>query len=272
MISRITIVTVVKDDRHGLMSTMTSVFQQSRPADEVIIVDGSSTDGSLESARRLADQGVRVLEGPDNGIYDAMNKGLRAATGDYVWYLNAGDTLAGVDAVAAVADFLSITSDDWIYGAALSVDSQGMPCGPVLQPALTRRDLERGTVHVNHQAMLMSRPLLDKLDGFRLKFRLAAEYDLYLRASALTTPVVLPRVLVNFRVGGASFQHRAEHIREMGEARREALNLTGLAAMRNDAITRFLMWRTSSPLSQKPMVRKVRNAYLSRKYGGPARR
>lgn len=266
----ISFITVVRNDKRGLELTLSSIVGQDTDPHEIIIVDGLSRDGSLEFAKSCGTPGVKTIEGPDTGIYDAMNKGLRAASGDYIWFLNAGDILASNNSLATVADFLETSACEWIYGAALPVDDQNIPSGPVLQARFTRRDLRRGTIHVNHQAMVMSKKLLKELGGFRLKFRLAAEYDLYLRASSVTEPAPLPQILVHYRVGGTSFQHRAQHLLEMGEARREEFQLTGFAAIRNCLATRFLAWRTTNFLSRVSILREARNAYLTRRYSGPS--
>jgi glycosyltransferase involved in cell wall biosynthesis len=267
MSSRITIVTVVKNDRAGLAATLASVFEQSRHADEVIVVDGLSSDGTLELARSFSPRGVCVVEGPDRGIYDAMNKGLSVATGDYVWFLNAGDTLADASAISEVVDSLDMAPCHWLYGAAMPVDSRGLQCGPVLQGDCTIKSLRRGSVHVNHQAMIMSRTVLTLLQGFRLDFPLAAEYDLYLRALGITDARPIHRVLVHFRIGGASYQQRTRHIREMGRVRRELFQLSGLRSAKNSTLTTYLAWRAGSPLARISAVRSLRNSYLARRFG-----
>lgn len=269
MSSRITIVTVVKDDRDGLLATLTSTLDQTIPPHEVLVVDGLSTDGSLELANEFADSTVHVIEGPDAGIYDAMNKGLGAATGDYVWYLNAGDTLHSINTLSDVSDFLASGQYDWVYGAAMPVNARGEQCGPILQGEFTTQALHKGVVHVNHQAMLMSHTLLDRVGGFRPQFMLAAEYDLYLRASAMIRPAPIHKVLAHFRVGGASYLHRGDHVREMGRARREHLQLTGLNAALDSLRTDFLAWRATSPLVRIPAVRALRNSYLERRHSRP---
>lgn len=266
----ITIVSVVKDDREGLLATLVSIFEQSTPVDEVIVVDGLSRDGTLELARSFSDRGVHVIEGPDNGIYDAMNRGLRAAKSDFVWFLNAGDTLADRCTVRDLAAYLAQSPSDWLYGSAMPVNTHREQSGPVLQGTCTRESLRKGLVHVNHQAMLMSRRMLLSLGGFRIEYPLAAEYDLFLRASSVTQAQPLPQVLVHFRVGGMSYRNRAQHIREMGEARREHFNLRGLYAFQNTVRTQYLAWRTLSLLNKIPAIRKLRNFYLKHRHGSPS--
>jgi len=80
------IITVTYDAVEWLERTIQSVISQSYPNIEYIIIDGNSTDGTLDIIKKY-------LSEPDGGLYDAMNKGLNLATGDYVWFINAGDTL-----------------------------------------------------------------------------------------------------------------------------------------------------------------------------------
>lgn len=116
---RFSIVTVVLNDRAGLARTGASVVAQSNTDYEWIVVDGGSSDGTLELARK--DPRVTTLiEGPDKGIYDAMNKGIRAAFGEYVVFLNAGDPFANervLDQVAGVIE--TEDAPDVVCGGAL---------------------------------------------------------------------------------------------------------------------------------------------------------
>lgn len=107
---KITLVTVTYNAEDVLRPTLDSVFKQNYPAIEHIIIDGASTDNTVKMAKDYmersfaSDSGheVRLLVEPDNGIYDAMNKGLNMATGDYICFLNAGDALHAVDTISTM--------------------------------------------------------------------------------------------------------------------------------------------------------------------------
>lgn len=107
---KITLVTVTYNAENVLRPTLDSVFKQNYPAIEHIIIDGASTDNTVKIAKDYmersfaSDSGheVRLLVEPDNGIYDAMNKGLNMATGDYICFLNAGDALHAADTISTM--------------------------------------------------------------------------------------------------------------------------------------------------------------------------
>lgn len=96
----ISIVTVVRNDAAGLEKTMDSVRSLDYPRIEYIVVDGGSTDGTREILQRRQVEVRRWISEPDRGIYEAMNKGVRLASGDYVCFMNAGDRFASRDAVS----------------------------------------------------------------------------------------------------------------------------------------------------------------------------
>ncbi|MDV7391601.1 glycosyltransferase, partial [Arthrospira platensis SPKY1] len=107
----VSIITVVYNACDLLQGTMASVFEQSWPHIEYIVVDGGSTDGTTELIRAQAGRISRWVSEPDKGLYDAMNKGLRMATGDFVWFLNAGDRLFTPDTVERVMEKCTAQTD-----------------------------------------------------------------------------------------------------------------------------------------------------------------
>ena len=98
----LSVVTVVRNDAAGLERTMASVAEQTRPGIEYIVVDGASTDGTLEAIRRRADLVDAWISEPDGGIYAAMNKGAAMASGDYVLFMNAGDRFYAAETVEKI--------------------------------------------------------------------------------------------------------------------------------------------------------------------------
>jgi glycosyltransferase involved in cell wall biosynthesis len=99
----LSVITVNLDDAAGLRATAESVAAQERPPEQWIVVDGGSTDGSIEVIRQFEHLIDRWTSARDRGVYDAMNRGLRAAQGRYVIFMNAGDRLAAPDSLALVA-------------------------------------------------------------------------------------------------------------------------------------------------------------------------
>ena len=102
---KITIVTVCRNCKDTIESTISSVLEQTYQQIEYIIVDGMSTDGTYEIVSYYANT-VKVIHEQDSGIYDAMNKGINSATGEYIYFLNSGDILADREIIKKVADIV----------------------------------------------------------------------------------------------------------------------------------------------------------------------
>ena len=100
------IITITYNAVRLVEQTLLNVLSQSYPNIEYIVIDGGSTDGTVDIIRRYESGLAYWVSEPDKGIYDAMNKGLQKATGDYVWFINAGDTLCSSDTVQSVVSKL----------------------------------------------------------------------------------------------------------------------------------------------------------------------
>ena len=126
---RFTVVTITYNAERVLQRTLDSVLSQTYEGVEHVIVDGASKDGTLALAERYKQQSdasasgheVVILSEPDNGIYDAMNKGLRRATGDYIVFMNAGDAFHAADTLQTVAN--AIPSDSSVLPAVIYGDT-----------------------------------------------------------------------------------------------------------------------------------------------------
>ena len=107
--------------------TILSVLSQSYPNIEYILIDGASKDKTVEIIKQYESGIASWISEPDKGLYDAMNKGLKRATGDYVWFLNAGDTLYTADTVQRIVASLKkkVSLPDVIYGETQIVDAEG---------------------------------------------------------------------------------------------------------------------------------------------------
>lgn len=112
---KISVITVCYNAILGIEKTIMSVLSQTYPNIEYIVIDGGSTDGTVDIIKKYADRIAYFVSEPDGGIYDAMNKGIKAATGEWINFLNAGDTFASND---AIKESLSIDTEgiDVIYG------------------------------------------------------------------------------------------------------------------------------------------------------------
>lgn len=143
---RVSVITVVRNDAAGLARTLASVAAQDYTNRQMVVIDGGSTDGTLETLREHATAINTWISEPDEGIYHAMNKGVALADGEWLLFMNAGDEFAGVDAlssaVAATGRGLDVVYSDWIYRE----DS-----------TLVKADFDR--MNVRHQSVLYRKSL-----------------------------------------------------------------------------------------------------------------
>jgi glycosyltransferase involved in cell wall biosynthesis len=173
------IITVTYNAESTLERTIKSVINQGYPHIEYIIVDGASTDGTLALAEKYAKQISKTMSEKDRGIYDAMNKGLALATGDYVWFMNAGDTIFSPDTVGKIAEMLD-TLPDIIYGETVVADDAGnsLYMRRLKAPKnLAWRSFRKGML-VCHQSFIVRRDIAPEYD---LKYRFSADFDWCIR-------------------------------------------------------------------------------------------
>ena len=128
---KFTIITITYNAAQWLERTILSILSQSYGNIEYVIIDGASTDGTVDIIRQYAPGVSFWLSEPDKGLYDAMNKGLQHATGDYVWFINAGDTLPHADIIQRIVQKIEKRKHlpDVIYGETAIVDAQGKMLG-----------------------------------------------------------------------------------------------------------------------------------------------
>jgi glycosyltransferase len=204
---KITVVTVAFNSAATIADTLRSVREQTHRAIEHIVIDGASEDTTLEVVRTHGSHVHAVVSERDSGIYDAMNKGLRLATGDLVGFLNADDVLADRDAMARLAAAADRTGADAVFGDLVYVHPHDLnavvrywACGE-----FSRRRLRLGWMPP-HPTFYVRRNTLAKVGEFDTGLRIAADYDFMLRAlsRADITTAHIPVVMVRMRTGGVS--------------------------------------------------------------------
>lgn len=168
---RISVVTAVWNVAGSLKATLRSIREQTYPEVEMIIVDGGSTDDTLAIAQGFAGPDVTIISEPDNGIYDAMNKGIALATGEFVCFMNAGDGFANKGVIAEVVDALREEPADYVYGNVISVFGAGEKLSIARPPDYVRKNKP-----FNHQSLFTRRGWLLRIP-FDLDYRFVADYD-----------------------------------------------------------------------------------------------
>src|SRR5579862_3140474 len=149
---KLSVITIVYNNVRDIERTMLSVLGQTYPGIEYIVVDGLSTDGTLDIIKKYSDRINTFVSEKDEGIYDAMNKGLALATGDYVLFMNSADEFYSTETVSDV--FASAENTDIYYGETEMINERGQSLGQRRHKSpenFTWRSFKYG-MSVSHQA------------------------------------------------------------------------------------------------------------------------
>ncbi len=225
----LSIITVVLNDRENFISTRRNLAGQNTQDFEWIVVDGGSTDGTQEAVRESSHPKLRYLSEHDSGIFDAMNKGIALARGEYLLFLNAGDRLASNSTLADLSKILREPGRaiDFLYGDALEESETGVV---TLKPARSHRTLWYG-MFTHHQAMVY-RCSLASDQMYDPGFRIAGDYDFTVRV--LRRACEIRRCdfpLCVFKKGGVSERRQGLGRMENFRIQTERLHLNFLVAI-----------------------------------------
>ena len=213
---KVSIITITYNAAQWLERTMRSVLAQTNTDYEYIIVDGASTDGTQDIIKSLEPQFNSRLSWqsePDKGLYDAMNKGIARAKGDFLWFVNAGDEIYAPD---TLANIVAATSEDIdiVYGKACIVNAAGHKVSEhhkTTPPNLQLLHLLNGLV-VSHQAIVVRRSIAEYYDT---KYRICADYDWVIKSvHASRKNVYIDDCLCKFLTGGVSKAQRKRSWKE----------------------------------------------------------
>ena len=210
------IITITYNAEKWLERTITSVLSQSYPDIEYIIIDGASKDGTVDIIKQYASGIAYWVSEPDEGLYHAMNKGLQHATGDYVWFLNAGDTFYAANTVQRVSASLlkSRKSVDIIYGetAIVNADGRFLSMRRLKAPEHLNWKKFRMGMMVCHQSFVVKREIAPAYDT---SYRLVSDYDWCIRCMRKAVRIRNSHLtLVNFLEAGMSSTQRKESLKE----------------------------------------------------------
>jgi len=219
----ISVITVVYNGAEHIGRTIESVIAQTYKQIEYIIIEGKSSDNTLEVIAGF--KGVdRLISEPDSGLYDAMNKGLKVATGDYVWFLNSGDQIYAPDTVEKLVAGLD-GFPDIIYGGTMIIDEKQNEIGDRrLKPPdrLSWKSFRQGMV-VCHQSLLVKRELAPE---FNLDYRLSSDIDWAIRAVKSSRQTHNARLILSrFLEGGLTDHNIKAGLKERFKIMREYYGL-----------------------------------------------
>lgn len=204
---QISIITVCYNAEKTLEETLISISQQTRKAIEHIVIDGASLDGTLSIINQYQQSISLLVSEPDNGIYDAMNKGVRLATGDIIGILNADDVYAHPNVLAQVSKIMEEENLDALLGDVAFFD----PKDPVKDTRRYRSDrfapdkIAWGWMPA-HPALFLRKSVYDQYGLYKTDYKIAGDYEFVARAFSgnKLKHRHLPEVLVRMREGGVS--------------------------------------------------------------------
>ncbi|SHK17567.1 Glycosyltransferase involved in cell wall bisynthesis [Clostridium cavendishii DSM 21758] len=249
---RISIITVTYNCERSIEKTINSILNQTYSNIEFLIIDGLSKDNTLNIVNRYKDKIAKVISEKDHGIYDAMNKGLKNATGEIIYFLNSDDSLVNKDVINNVMEvFNQNESINFIYGDAI-VDGKKIK----YKHNLRKIDLVRRTIC--HQAVFIDKSLINRFDGFDTKYRFCADYKLIMQCLFYEKCIhrYIEKEIVFYNLGGISAQNNYEYIinEEKNNIYRE-LNFHKIKLIKY-----FLFFRNSN-IKIREFIRKKFNLY-----------
>ncbi len=204
---RISIITVVKNNAQTIKDAIDSVLSQTYQNIEYIVIDGGSTDGTVEIINGYKEKIDILISEPDYGIYDAMNKGIKEASGDIIGFLNSDDMYNDEHVLNRIYEVFAKTKVDIVYGDLVYVEKSNTSkiirywkAGEYKKGAF-----KRGW-HPPHPSFFVKKEIYEKYGLFDLDYRIAADYELMLRfiEKYRIKTVYIQNLLVKMRTGGES--------------------------------------------------------------------
>jgi glycosyltransferase involved in cell wall biosynthesis len=221
----ISLITVVFNGQELLAATLRSAIDQTYKNIELVIVDGGSTDQSVAVARQFSPFIGTLISEKDKGIYDAMNKGIAAAKGEWVYFLNVGDTFYDVN---VLTDIFSTdrTSFDLIYGKVQTINE---PTGInyVTGSPVSKSDFYTH-FPVCHQATFTRRSAFSTLGYYDLRYKMVADHQWFVRffAASPQQAFFCDRIIAFYDIQGSSYHKRMQSQQELLHYGRELFPAT----------------------------------------------
>ena len=211
---KLSVITIVYNNVQDIERTMQSVLRQTYPNIEYLVIDGGSTDGTVALIEQYANRLDYWVSEPDKGIYNAMNKGLAAATGHYVLFMNSGDEIYDDYTVEAV--FAAAPDADIYYGETEMFDANWESLGLRRHgiPARFNWRSFRYGMNISHQAIYIRRAITTPYDE---QYRLSSDIDWIIRAAKKARPdkiVNTNKLVAKYLVGGMSKKRHWQSLRE----------------------------------------------------------
>lgn len=240
----LSIVTVCFDDDDGVNMTLESVLGQMRSGLnlQVIVVDGSQSAGTAEIFGRFQERfegDCLLVSEPDNGVYDAMNKGTKLANGEFIQYLNSGDIYMNNRSLQILERNLE-SNPDWLVAGAYHALGTGQAQVKIDSIPFRKYRHRYGMQSHCHQACWFRTSLVRELDYYRLDVGFVADFDLIMQFAIHSLPVAINDDLILYQGGGMSASSGSDIPRLIGAVRRDRLYGGNLASLMGDRVFVFL--------------------------------
>lgn len=202
---KISIITICFNNEHDIRPTLESVVEQDYENLEYIVVDGNSTDNSLSIIQEYSASINKIVSEPDNGMYDAINKGIKLATGDVVGLIHAGDRIFDSEVLGKIAGHFATNDIDGMYGHSILVTEDDKPFRVNKSPEFRRNLMKRGWMP-SHQSVYIRKETIDKFGLYRLDLGGSADYEFVLRYFFVKSLKIkrLDEFIIRFSMGGRS--------------------------------------------------------------------
>lgn len=208
------IITITFNAQNELQPTLDSVKAQTFTDYEYLVIDGASKDNTVVMAREANIPNTTIISEPDKGLYDAMNKGVRKAKGEYLIFLNAGDSFAANNILELIAETAKSTDADIIYGNTDLVNDERVKLGArhLSPPAeLTFKSFSNGML-VCHQAFVAKRSIVGEYD---MQYRFSADYKWCIECLLKSkNNQYIPTTFIDYLVEGITDKNRYKSLRE----------------------------------------------------------
>lgn len=203
---KISIITVVYNGEKYIEDTIVSVLRQTYNNIEYIIIDGQSTDNTINIINKYKDSISTIISEKDNGLYDAMNKGIKISSGDIIGILNADDFFIDVSLIEKIATIFSTNNNiDILYSDLVFVDRDNKNKIVRTWKSGVKQQFKSGW-HPPHPTMFIKKDMYEKFGYFNLNFKISADYELMLRFIEKNNARLfyLPQTTIKMRAGGYS--------------------------------------------------------------------
>lgn len=238
---RFSIITINLNNAAGLLKTLESVFCQDTSDYELIIIDGGSTDGSVDLVKEHRNKIAYFVSEADEGIYNAQNKGIAHAKGDYLFFLNSGDCLFGPTVLSAFSK--KEMEADILYGNIRMVREGGVFIDGKMPEKLSWWHFMKSTLW--HQASFISKGLFNRHGGYDEQYKIVGDFDFFLNVlfNGKAKTMYAPVIVSEFKIGGisTSLENEKKHEKERSLSIRRRLGLFSMLVS-----MMYRKWRRSS--------------------------